>query len=331
MKTDEELRRAFHDLTDHDLPPGFTDLVVAGLPDRRRSTRWRAWTGAGVVAVLGIVVLVSLGPMRSGGDPEISAPPTAVVSPAASVPAAAEGVTLVVESTPGGAITGNRENVPIFELREGRAIYRDFEFGRSVSETKVAFLTDAQVRELVAFATGPGGMTEALTEYERGSFGPSGHTIITLESPELTKTVDYWLAPGNLVRDTDPALGGLPDLMDLLGRFSTAVEQGMASGGMALTDVELAEAIAFGDERFADLLSSTAYETDRVVPALGAGEALVYISVDPDGAAWPEIDACDIGGAEGPATGVVWLVDLAEQTILAVSPRWGTVDCLSGA
>jgi hypothetical protein len=175
-------------------------------------------------------------------------------------------------------------------------------------------------------------MAEALTEYERPSLGPSGHTIITLESPELTKTIDYALGPGNLVRDTDPALGGLPELMDLLGRFSTAVEQGMASGGMALTDVELAERIALGDERFADLLSSTPYETDRVVPAgSGAGEALVFISADGDGAWWPEMDACDIGGADGPATGVVWLVDLAGKTILAVSPRWGTVDCLSGA
>jgi len=46
--------------------------------------------------------------------------------------------------------------------------------------------------------------------------------------------------------------------------------------------------------------------------------------------AWPPGEACDIGGAAGPMTGIVWQVDLEEQRVLAVSPRWGDVDCLGG-
>lgn len=33
-------------------------------------------------------------------------------------------------------------------------------------------------------------------------------------------------------------------------------------------------------------------------------------------------DVCSVGGATGPVTGMVWIVDLVEQRVAALSPQW---------
>jgi hypothetical protein len=79
-----------------------------------------------------------------------------------------------------------------------------------------------------------------------------------------------------------------------------------------------------------DLLAENAYTIDRVFPG---PDGLLGLSIEFDEPAttdgWPELSACDIGGATGPATGLDFLVDLSAGTVVALSPAWGDVSCLS--
>lgn len=337
--SDEELRTAFHALAEEDLPPDFIDRVLRLLPDRRPYRRLGTIATI-ATALVGVAAFVWLNASpRLGSDVHASfpaaspGPSSPSGSPVPSAPDAAGGLILSIEITPGGA-TGPMAlpNAVVFTLDgNGRAVYHDYVFGESRSEARVAYLSPEQVRELIAFAIGPGGMSQARSLYERNSFGPSGRTIIKLDTPQLAKTVEYGLAPGNLVRDEDPTLGGLPDLVARLSHFSSDVERGTASGGLLLTEAERAESIALDDPRFRDLLASAVHVTDRVLPAPTAvGHVLVYVSVSGDDANWPAMDACEIDGSDGPATGIVWQVDLAASEVVAVSPRWDSVDCLTG-
>ncbi len=38
-------------------------------------------------------------------------------------------------------------------------------------------------------------------------------------------------------------------------------------------------------------------------------------------------DVCDIGGHDGLVTGVMWLIDLEDYEVRAVTPVWGPVSC----
>lgn len=334
---ESDLRRAFRALSAGELPVDFVDDIVRRLPDRPRQ-RGRVAIAAGLaVALAGMAVVIwTLGPRWLASEPDAfspSLPGSDQPPPTSSAAEAAGGVILAIEITPGGAtFEGSRRNEFVFKLdADGTALYHDYEFGVSRGDLRVAYLIPEQIRALIDFAIGPGGMREASERYERGSRGPSGHTIIRLDTPDLVKTVDYGLGPGNLVRDDDPTLGGLPDLVERLSQFSDDVQRGDASGGLLLTEVERAEAIALEDPRFGDLLATSASTTDRVVPAPEReGDVLVYVSIADGGEAWPSIDTCEIGGSDGPATGVVWQVDLAAGEIVAVSLRWGSADCLSG-
>lgn len=336
---DDTLRDAFHALTEEELPPDFIDRVLHVLPDRQPPRRLATIVAIGLALVCVVGVIWTVGALRYGGSSDAS--PSAmtpsrlpVVSSTPTATEAGANVVLSIEITPCCTVAPGIEppNASVFALDgSGRAVYYDYVFGVSRSEARVAHLTPDQVARLIAFAIGPGGIADAQPSYERGSRGPSGHTIITLDSPELTKTVDYGLAPGNLVDDDDPTLGGLPTLVARLGHFSDDVERGSASGGLLLTEVDRAEGIALADPRFRELFASSRHVTDRVVPAPGRhGDILVYTSISGDNARWPSIDACEIGGSEGSATGVVWQIDPAAGDVVAVSLRWGDVDCLSG-
>jgi len=331
---DDELRSAFHDLADGRLPIDFTDQVLAALPARKAASSRRPLTfalaGLGLATVIAAVALSRPAPVGDVPTPTAEPSPDVTAIPS---PDAAEGIVLTVEITPGGAAAGSpdddRPNEMVFSLQGNRAVYRDYDWGTSRSEERVAYLTPAQVEELVEFAIGPGGMAEAQAEYPRNSLGPSGQTIITLVSPELTKTVTYGLGPGNLTRDQDPALGGLPDLVERLGHFSTEVERGNASGGLPLDDVDRAIGIALGDPRLSDLLAPGGHVVERVIAANLEDTMLVFLVLGDDQTEWPEIDVCESSQASGGVTGVVWLVSLDENRVLAVSPRWDSFDCLN--
>ena len=326
---DDELRRAFHAIADGELPPDFPDRVFARLSERRSGRpRWSiaVVAAATVAAVLLLAVIVT----RPSGLSDEPTPPATASSKAEPTPASATDVTLTVEMTPGGARPpdDSTPNEVVFALQGNRAVYRDYDWGRSRSEERVAYLTPQQVDALVAFAIGPGGMADAEAEYPRNSRGPSGQTIITLTSPGLTKTVTYGLAAGNLTRDEDPTLGGLPELMERLGHFSSEVQRGNASGGMLHTDVEASIRAAFADERLTDLLAQGGHTIERVVPAERDGEALVFIATGPE-QGWPqEMVVCESGQTTGEMTGIVWLVDFDQERVVAVSPRWGSFDCI---
>ena len=326
---DDELRSAFHDLADGRLPVDFGDRVLAALPVRKAASSRRPFTLAlaGLAAAAVLLAIVLGRPATPVGDgPSASADATAAASPDA-----AEGIVLTLEVTPGGASVpgGFGPNSVVFSLRGNRAVYRDYLGGMSRSQEHVAYLTPAQLEELIAFAIGPGGMAEAQTDYPRDSLGPSGQTVITLVSPQLTKTVRYGQAPGNLTRDQDPTLGGLPELVERLGHFSTQVELGNAGGGLPVVDVDRAIDIALRDERLIDLLVPGGHVIERVIPVALDDIVLVFLVLGDDQTDWPEIVVCVSSQASGDRTGVVWLVSLDENRILAMSPRWGAFDCLN--
>ena len=335
---EDELRRSLRSLSDGELPPDFVHRVVSELPDApsQSARRWHVAAPA-LAAVIGtlLVGLLVARPALPGADESASPTP---VSPAPSSPRPSntiaeepsEQVILSLEITPGGATGGidGRENEVVFRLVEGRAVYRDYVFGVSRSAERTAYLTPEQVAGLVEYAIGPGGMRHAAERYERNSLGPSGSTIITLVSDELTKQVTYGLAPGNLVEDPDPALGGLPDLVLRLSTFSQSVAAGDASGGLTVSQDQAARAIALGDGRLQSVAASS-YFVDRVMPAPGRPDhAFVDIRFTEPDVLVAGVDVCDIGGAVGEPTGLMWLVDLGAREVAAVSPVWGDVHCL---
>lgn len=346
---DDDLRRAVREHAAGGEPPvGFVESVVDALPDRdppRMSFSWVVAAAAMVVISVAVAAWSTrtpvAGPQPVGSPASSSSPSAAAIpssTPAAGLPHAVdEEVVLSIEVTPGGAVPPDGAGPPgsgndvIFRLTAaGRVDYADMEPGGSLGVPRVAYLTDDQIDGLVAWAMGPGGIVEADTLYDRPSFGPSGMTIITLQSDPLTKQIVYELGPGNLMEDTDPALGKLPELVGRLSSFSDAVEAGEGVGGHTAADDDVARSVALSDRRFDALLESP-FEVVRVLPDPTRPENLfVEISVERE-ATWPELVVCEIGGADGPATGVMWLVDVEEREVAAVSPVWGDVSCLTPA
>jgi hypothetical protein len=102
--------------------------------------------------------------------------------------------------------------------------------------------------------------------------------------------------------NTDPADGELEDIVDIVR----------------------------DDPRVSALLAANEYIVDGAFPR---SDGLMGVSIEfaepapTDG--WPELTACDIGGAVGPATGLDFLVDLTTRRVVAMSPGWGDVNCLS--
>jgi hypothetical protein len=92
---------------------------------------------------------------------------------------------------------------------------------------------------------------------------------------------------------------------------------------------EVAMEIVVDDARVSDFLSQNAYVVEGVTPLAGD---MVVVSIRFEEPAptegWPQLDACEVGGAEGPATGLDFEVDLASEAVVAMSPRWGHVSCL---
>lgn len=78
-------------------------------------------------------------------------------------------------------------------------------------------------------------------------------------------------------------------------------------------------------------MAANAHVVDGVTPT---SDEVVIVSIqfeDPGSIdAWPLTEACEVGGAEGPATGLDVQVSMNRQTIVAMSPRWGAVSCLGG-
>lgn len=92
---------------------------------------------------------------------------------------------------------------------------------------------------------------------------------------------------------------------------------------------EVTMEIVLADTRVSDFLEANPYVVEGVTPLAG-NEVVVSIQFeDPTQTeGWPPMSACEVGGAEGPATGVDFQVDIAAGTVVAMSPRWGSVSCL---
>ena len=89
--------------------------------------------------------------------------------------------------------------------------------------------------------------------------------------------------------------------------------------------------VVLADERVSDFLAAHEYTVEGVTPLAGNDVLVTVTFVEPrPTAGWPEIDACELGGTEGPATGLDFQVDLERGQVVALSPRWGSVSCLSG-
>jgi hypothetical protein len=108
----------------------------------------------------------------------------------------------------------------------------------------------------------------------------------------------------------------------------------VASG--CLTDEQKADArqIALNDARFAELLAEHTYAvTDVREPRRDADEGEVIVEIAFDNSfptsEYPG-DACDIGRDPDMVTGILWLVDINADVVLAVTPSWGTVSCFDG-
>lgn len=94
--------------------------------------------------------------------------------------------------------------------------------------------------------------------------------------------------------------------------------------------------IALQDPRLEDFLRRNNFEVDEVRktesmhyrPAttdISHPAARVTVVLDdpvPLEQSGYEGDICDVGGATGPVTGMVWVVDLVEESVAAVSPQW---------
>lgn len=83
------------------------------------------------------------------------------------------------------------------------------------------------------------------------------------------------------------------------------------------------------DTRVSAFLAENAYVVEGVRPLSGDSVIVTIQFEEPapkDG--WPQLDACEVGGAEGPATGLDFQVDLSAHRVVAMSPRWGSVSCL---
>ena len=87
--------------------------------------------------------------------------------------------------------------------------------------------------------------------------------------------------------------------------------------------------IVLRDARVSEFLAQNAYVVEGVTP-LSGDEVVVSIQFEEPAPTegWPQLDACEVGGAEGPATGLDFQVNLASTTVVAMSPRWGNVSCL---
>lgn len=98
--------------------------------------------------------------------------------------------------------------------------------------------------------------------------------------------------------------------------------------------VELALAIGQAHPVIAEFLADRRYTVTDIKPRVtpnGHTGALVTISLaepaPPE--AWPERESCSIFRESEDITGVVWLADLDEETVAAVSRQWdNSVDCL---
>lgn len=109
-----------------------------------------------------------------------------------------------------------------------------------------------------------------------------------------------------------------------------------------LSEAQVREAvsIALGDPRLEDFLKRNDFEvsevrrteslhyrpnaTDLAHPAARVTIALDDpVSLDQSGY---RLGICDFGGATGPFTGMVWIVDLVEKQVAAVSPLWNYKD-----
>lgn len=106
-------------------------------------------------------------------------------------------------------------------------------------------------------------------------------------------------------------------------------------GSACLSKDQQAEAtqIATTDPRLTELLADHPYTVTEVreprEPAAGGpADAVVEITF---AEGFPTndygLDVCDIGGHDGIVTGITWLVDLDTDTVLAVTPVWGSVTC----
>jgi hypothetical protein len=82
------------------------------------------------------------------------------------------------------------------------------------------------------------------------------------------------------------------------------------------------------DQTWAHFLASNDWVITQVAPR-GGPQVLVTIEFDGRPSGFPPMTSCEPGGAEGPPTGMDFLVDLETREILALSPRWGSISCLA--
>jgi hypothetical protein len=102
--------------------------------------------------------------------------------------------------------------------------------------------------------------------------------------------------------------------------------------GGCLTKEQRAEAqrLALGDARLAQFLDTHSYVVEEIrrpkgQPQLADGAYVdIVLAEAVDAAEWP-LDTCD--EVLGPIDGIAWLLDLAEDEVVAVSPLSGTQAC----
>lgn len=82
------------------------------------------------------------------------------------------------------------------------------------------------------------------------------------------------------------------------------------------------------DARVGDFLEANPYVVEGVTPLADNMVVVVIQFQEPPAEGWPPMDACEVGGTEGPPTGVDFQVDLAAGSVVAMSPRWGSISCL---
>jgi hypothetical protein len=144
-----------------------------------------------------------------------------------------------------------------------------------------------------------------------GGCGPRATTL-----DESSATADLPLAtPTSLVR-------------------TTPTNSSSASPDRSDGQTDRAAIIALADERFTDFLATHAFAVDSIEPVTmrdGREGRLVIVTLNPAvaPAAWPPGEACAIAVEDPAITGIVWLIDIDRDAILAVSPQWdGSVHCI---